>query len=353
MTILFAGGDIGGVRCLVPVAAACLESGFDVRLVAHGAVPSEWRGESSRLLPPCDDPASLIERTRPDCLVFSTSLADGYALALARAAAAGGIPTVHILDHWTSYAARMTTDGGSLFHPTIYTLLDDLAYRDAVADGLPEDNLLIVGQPALHDLAARRDWTPPDGDPKVLFIGEPVLRDQGGDDGNPSYRGYTEVDAIDWFTRAATDLGLSLDVHILPHPRQSGDELMSAWHRAGHNVPATLAHAARGRDLFDQVHGLVGMASMLLYEGWIFGLPVLSIQPGRRRPWLQALDGRQSAWLVDRPEQLSPGLSAWSASMRDAAPGLTDAAVESARHHQAPAAIVAAIRSCLGRGPHR
>jgi len=353
VSILFAGGDIGGVRCLLPVAEACLESGFDVRLVAHGAVHSEWRGESSRLLLPDGDPAGLIERTRPDCVVFSTSLTDGYALALARAAAAGGIPTVHVLDHWSSYAARMTTDGGPLFRPTIYTLLDDFAHRDAVADGLPEGNFLIVGQPALHDLPARRDWTPPDGPPKVLFVGEPVLRDQGGDDGNPAYRGYTELDAIDWFTRAVTSLGLSLDVHVLPHPRQSGDELMAAWHRAGHGVPAILASAARGRDLFEKAHGLVGMASMLLYEGWIFGLPVLSIQPSRRRPWLQALDGRQSAWLVDRPEQLNPGLSAWAASLSAPAPEFIEAALERSCHHQAPAAIVTAIRSCLGKGPHR
>ena len=341
MTILFAGGDVGGVRCLAPVAAACVAAGMDVRLVDHRAMKGEWRGDPGLLV----SPDSV---TDPDCLVFSSSVEDGYALRLARTMAARGVPVIHLLDHWSSYRARMLTDGGDLFQPTLYTALDERARREALAEGIAEEILLVVGQPALHDLAVRDADAPRAAPPRVLFVGEPVRRDQGEDDRHPMFRGYTELDAIDWF--AGLLAAAEATILLLPHPSQPAEELLSAWRTAGRGVPAQLAPPGRrGRDHLGDVEGLAGMASMLLYEGWLYGLPVLSVQPHRRRPYLDCLAGREAAWLVDRPEQLAPAASGWLRALSEAPRAGGEAFEERRRHAEAPRAMVEAIRNCVAR----
>ena len=341
MKILFAGGDVGGARCLTPVAEACIAAGMDVRLVDHGAVKAEWRGDAARLVP-ADSVAD------PDCLVFSSSVADGYALALARAMAGRGVPVIHLLDHWSSYRARMLTDGGELFQPTIYTALDERARREALADGISVESLLVVGQPALHDLAVRAEDAPCAVPPRVLFVGEPVLRDQGGDDSYPLFRGYTEFDAIDWFAGAIASADVT--VLLLPHPRQPAGELLAAWRKAGHGVAAELAAPSRrGRDHFGEIEGVAGMASMLLYEGWLYGLPVLSVQPLRRRPYLDCLAGRKGAWLVDHPAQLDVAAAGWLRALRDPVRS-GEAFEERQRHVEAPGTMVEVIRNCVSGG---
>jgi len=332
---------VGGVRCLTPVAEACVAAGMDVRLVDHGAVKAEWRGDAARLV-------SAEAVSDPDCLVFSSSVADGYALGLARAMAGRGVPVIHLLDHWSSYRARMLTDGGELFRPTIYTALDERARREALADGVSEDSLLVVGQPALHDLGARDAGATRAVPPRALFVGEPVVRDQGSDDSHPMFRGYTEFDAIDWFASALA--GADARVLLLPHPSQPAEELLSAWRKAGRGVAAELApRVRRGRDLFGEIEGLAGMASMLLYEGWLYGLPVLSLQPHRRRPYLDCLSDREAAWLVDRPDRLEPAAAAWLRALGEPPQAGGEAFEERRRHVEAPCALVEAIRACVAR----
>lgn len=348
LKVLFAGGDMGGVRCLVPVAEACLAAGLEVRLVDHGSVASEWRGDPARLVAP---DADILDRLLPDCLVFSSSVDDAYALGLARAAARKGLPVLHLLDHWSSYSARLATDGGEPFRPTLYTVIDERARREALADGIAEETLLVVGQPALHDLAVRAVGAPHVGPPRVLFVGEPVLRNQGGDDSHPLFRGYTEFDAIDWFAGAIARSGAEIDILLLPHPHQPADELLEAWRKAGHGIAARLAPGARrGRDHFGAVEGLVGMASMLLYEGWLYGLPVLSVQPYRRRSLLGCLTDRDMAWLVDQPGLLERGVADWLRAVQGPPRSSGEAFEERERHKAAPSVVVEAIRGCVATG---
>jgi hypothetical protein len=340
---LFVGGDVGGVRCLVPVAEACVAAGIDIGLAANGALLAEWRGDPALLLPL----SSPAPPTGTECVVFSSSLTDGFALAVARAAEGAGVPTIHVLDHWSAYQARMTTDGGEVFRPTIYTVIDDLARREAVAAGVDAETVLIVGQPALHDLPMRKDRPISAQPPRVMLVGEPVMRDQGNDSGHPAYRGYTELDAFGWIAEGVAALDAEIDLILLPHPRQSGDEILAAWAKAGRGVPARLAEAARGRDQLASTQGLIGMASMLLYEGWLFGLPVLSVQPNRRGSLLQTIANRQSAWLVERKSELLPAMAAWLGILNQDSPHSTEATVERARHQSAPRNVLAAIESCL------
>ncbi|RPI72849.1 MAG: hypothetical protein EHM45_21630, partial [Desulfobacteraceae bacterium] len=153
-------------------------------------------------MPSIDD---FIKKNDIGVLVFSSSVHDMLPLRIARRAQALEIPVIHILDNWTGYELRMKNDNKTMFQPYYYTVIDDLAYHEAVKSGVANTNLIITGQPALaslwDDYHKRKNQNSADEvkkigfnpeKPLVTFISEPVEQDQGANDSCASYRGYTE-----------------------------------------------------------------------------------------------------------------------------------------------------------------
>ena len=56
----------------------------------------------------------------------------------------------------------------------------------------------------------------------------------------------------------------------------------------------------RGRDLFPFIVGVSGMASTLLYEAFLIGLPVVSIQPGLLNDLSRMLENKKNVVFIDR-----------------------------------------------------
>jgi hypothetical protein len=63
----------------------------------------------------------------------------------------------------------------------------------------------------------------------------------------------------------------------------------------------------------DPLTGAVGMASIMLYEAWLLGRRVLSLQPNLHLEPLRALGRRDGVVLIDTPDGAAQRIREWTA----------------------------------------
>jgi hypothetical protein len=328
MRALFASGDVGGARAILPITERCVEEGIDAAFVDNGHIskeaPSHLVRISSDALGSIDQFENLLFKNDIRVFIFASSLKDSTALTFARSMKAHNVPVIHVLDQWNSYQSRMETDGLPVFIPDHYAVMDDLAYRAAIADGIDGSTLMITGQPALANLAAEfAQWkTKIDrsilnhegfdpGKRLISFISEPVEHDQGATIESPGYRGYTEKDVIRRFCEILQPFSKDIQIAMLPHPREDQDALAELWNANKGELFGKILNLTRGRYGVFMSDGVAGMGSVLMSEAWLLGKPVISIQPGLRLPSLQMLQHRQDVVFVDSYSGISETLTDW------------------------------------------
>ena len=215
MNALFASGDVGGVRAILPIMGRCLKEGIGMVFSDNGQIsqdaPKHWLKVSPEALGSEVLLETFVHKNNIRVFIFASSLKDPTALSLARQIKKLQQPVIHVLDNWTSYRGRMATDGLPAFIPDYYAVMDDMAYRAAIEDGVDESTLMITGQPALANLAAEfAQWkTKMDrsilnhegfdpGKRLISFISEPVEHDQGITPETPDYRGCPDAFRLDF-----------------------------------------------------------------------------------------------------------------------------------------------------------
>lgn len=274
MRVLFVGGDVGGCRALEPVVQEASKRGYDVSLADHGF----WKGKDPRNI--SDDKAvEMVKSGTVDVFSFSTSVKDVFPLYLARCCRERNIPALCMLDSWVNFRWRLELDGNGLFLPDRYAVMDREAFDDAVAEGLPEDILSVTGQPAFASLAPLPEVFNSDGRRIVLFASEPVEMDRGGDKSFPEYCGYTEKIVFPLFCRALQEYSGQIYLLVAPHPREDVSVLEQLWQEHRGSLEGRILAPGEGRKAFLSAFAVAGMASILLYEAWLLGIPVLSLQP--------------------------------------------------------------------------
>lgn len=320
INVLFAAGDVGGARALTPVIQAATAQGHRVSVLRHGHITQETETDWRWLDPGSIETANLdalINDANPEVVIFATSVKDPIALSLARRAQAQGIKTIHVLDSWTSYRARMTTDGLPAFSPDIYAVMDTPAAEAAADAGISETTIQITGQPALSDILARHSLPhsekghQDDKVVKLLFVSEPITFDQGSSDESSSYRGYTEIDVMQTLCRALQPMADRISLSILPHPRDDVSNLSSLWIKNRQALQGVVLPKATKTIPLERYDGIIGMASILLYESWLLGQPTLSIQPNLRQDALRQIDLRPGTRLIDSPDDAEVEIQAW------------------------------------------
>jgi len=327
VTLLFAASEIGSWHALAPVAHSCVQSGMTVLLSQRGAAETATVGIGAALLPCGETPAQIdafLLQHNVQAVVFSSNVSDPQPLSIARRASQKGLPTLHVLDYWNGYAQRLRLDGLPQFQPDIYAVPDKLAQTAALGEGIAGKTLRVTGQPAFadtftavapndQDKRAQKKAAGCDPDlPLMLFVSEPVTQDQGSDPTSPGYRGYTERDVIRLILSILRPLAGRLQLAALPHPREDGTMLCAQLEQGKGALATCLIRLARGRDALALADGVAGMASTLLYEAWLHGLPVASIQPGLQVSSLATLRQRQGVLFLDQHEGLQTALTAWS-----------------------------------------
>jgi hypothetical protein len=167
--------------------------------------------------------------------------------------------------------------------PDIYAVMDGHARDEAAAEGIPAEVLRVTGQPALVsaiESPGRASGVSP-GAARLLFVSEPVRLDHG------LTRGYTEDGVLRAVCEALQPVAAGVRIGILPHPREDAGTLEDVWKQACGALRGDVLSIGRGSDALPGSVGVIGMASMLLYEAWLRGVPVASVQPGLRMASLQ------------------------------------------------------------------
>ena len=98
---------------------------------------------------------------------------------------------------------------------------------------------------------------------------------------------------------------------LVPHPRQDLKKLKKQWNMSGGSQYGSVCDNRRGRDLLPFVDGVIGMASTLLYEAWLLGKIVISIQPGLIVDSLRTLSHKKGIVFIDQYESAEEEICNW------------------------------------------
>ena len=164
---------------------------------------------------------------------------------------------IQLIETWYGYRKRLTAnDAWNL--PNILMLVDQIAAREAISEGIPKEIQRIVGNPAWEQIK------PGTCDIKnTLFIGAPVQKGYG------SILGYDEVSAWSLVLKTANSFPhLFGELFYAPHPEQS--------------LPRNLGKAKLTKyrpDKIELFDNYIGMFSAPLVEAFLAERRTISIQP--------------------------------------------------------------------------
>jgi hypothetical protein len=362
--ILVVAGDAGGARAILPALSVLKRNRYPFEIVEHRFLAAEAPSQWKRVQLPSESsiPREWIDRY--DACLFGTSVRDVWPLTIARAANAAGVPTITVLDNWMSYRKRLETDGQAMFLPNAYAVMDNLARDEAVADGVPAPCLHIVGHPGLARLAEEflafdvtrkkasaliaAPWSENDAR-LLLFISEPAEKDQGANEQSATFRGYTEKNVLSLFAEALQPFHNSVQIGLVPHPRENAVDLMTHWNKCRGKVKGGLLPMESGREAVFLADGVCGMASLLLLEALLLGKPVISLQPGLQHPHLDFLKKKGLKHFVTSAGAVRPVVGRWMKTTQSSASGKRRLHPELALHRNADESCAALITAIANR----
>ena len=233
-----------------------------------------------------------LERQSPDLLVTATGFAD-FEPSLWRLGRRLGIRSVAAIESWTNLRRRFPEDGGDLNQPDVLCVVDEWMRDRLLEEEWCRARLHVIGQPHLEALVgrlAKRRVKRVSGDiPMLVFFSETLRQDFPGD--GPGYDQYSVGEKL---VAALAGLG-PLSLIIQPHPREDR-EVWKGW-LAERDIPPGISVRIGGdstESLLVACDGAIGMTTMVLVEAALLGVPVLSLQPGRKKivnPVLDDLEG--------------------------------------------------------------
>jgi len=329
MRVLAAAGDPGGARCLIAVLKSLENVGIDCSIVRHGFLdkeaPVRWHRESHHRAEMKGSVYQKIREGNYDIFLFSGSVDDGVPLEIGHIARECGVYLVTILDSWTSYSDRLKLEGKPVLYPDLYTVIDKHSYEQAIIEGIPADALHLTGQPALFDLdcrveslefTKREDWLSTKGlNPEkktLLFISEPVESDHSSSRESGRYRGYTEKIVLQQLLNSLECFYSDLQLVILPHPRENRIQLAATWNRYRGKLDGRILQDVDTLETVFFSDGIIGMASIVLYQAWLCRKPTLSCQPNLCRQDLYFLQELDDCVFVTDPIQIDAEVKKWA-----------------------------------------
>ena len=363
--ILFASGDVGGARALVPVIKCCESASTPFQVLANGhivrEVPGTWPMVNPSELSDIFKIRDYYQKNNIGVMVFSSSVKDSFPLWLARWTKNIGIPVVHVLDSWSQYRQRMEMGAFPAFKPDVYTVMDELAYSEAQKNGIDPSSLKITGQPALahlleefHRFQENSSHSPFHSvcnhrqKKFILFVSEPARRDQGSDGSHPYFRGYTEQSVLEHFLHSVRPYSEKIFIGILPHPREEKDALDNIWKNYCESINGQILNSKHARQSLFFADGIAGMASIMLYEAWLLGKPVISLQPGLRLDPLRMFEKRNGMAFVDSQQSFTKVLTSWIEAIPPKKKSLCRPDI--ALHNNAPVNVFTIIETILEKG---
>jgi hypothetical protein len=360
MVVFVSAIEVGSVRALIPVCIDLASMGYSLLIEKKGFFAIEEIDELDCFYVKNsldeNNIKSFLLKMKVDIVLFSVNISNVRPLKIARIAKELKIETIHLLDYWGNYRNRLELDKEKTFQPTQYLVPDEFAKKKAIEDGVNAELISVVGQPAFANVRgsyqkAKKLINPFEEKTKngykiILFASEPVSFDQGESiEENRNYRGYTEQKVLQILIKGLESTQGRYMVAVLPHPREDIKRLKSIWQSCGGERYGKVVSNFRSSDLLPFVSGVVGMASTLLYEAWLNGKPILSLQPGLRYDTMRMLSDKDGVVFVDKYKGASNIVSHWLPTLCDK--NTQQQHLELMLHKKSSRLIIEKLHDCL------
>jgi len=325
--VLICAGDVGGARSLIPVIDNLSKRMINYIIINHGYLGENVPKNISegKMI---ENSYALIEKLfnngQVGTYLFTTSVKDTLALKWARYTKNLKIPTYCLLDSAIRIKDRMQLDNKPTFFPDFMFLQDNESFECAMNDGFNKKNLILSGQPALFDLYEENNkWLQEDRDrlfkknkwlenkKVILFVSEPVKKDQGSSSKSPQYRGYTEENVISVLCKHLQKFHNKVQISILPHPRDNVNSLLDIFLKYHDKLKFDIFNCSSGREGILFADGIIGMASILLYESWLIGKPTISLQPNIINEDYLYLEKKEGMIVIKEENDFKKIISSW------------------------------------------
>ncbi len=266
--ILFVTGQYAGAQYIHPLLEKwSVSNSPNWSLVATGASRKYWDDAqvSYNLVetPLINNVAKCIDELKPSLIIVSASAnihLEGLFIANAKKR---GITTASFIDIWANYLMRFKHSGELIFPDSVFAI-DEKCAEEMIVDGIPQDIIRVIGQPYLEKITKN---TPRLGT-TTLLTSQPIKKYLGNS------LGYDEAD----FWKICLDAIKKTrrgDVLATRHP----DEDSYTDRQANSNI---IWSAGQGIDDVADSHTVIGMFSMQMMVGYLWGRKVASIQPHLR-----------------------------------------------------------------------
>ncbi|MCZ7384082.1 MAG: CDP-glycerol glycerophosphotransferase family protein [Candidatus Methanoperedens sp.] len=247
----------------------------------------------------------ILETEKPEILLTGTSRIRSLEKELTVLGRKTGIKSLAVLDYWSNYWQRFSNlETGNRFEylPDKIAVMDELAKKEMVAEGFPQDTIAVTGNPHFDDIKNSKHMFTDDGlrtirknlsvnqnQNVVTFVSETNSLDYGTSPEKKGligeYLGFTEADSLKGLVNAMISISeQEKDKYFLVivklHPREENAPFYPD------NLPENMAfkvikkHDPREVIMISEL--VVGMASALIFEAGIMGKPVISYQPNLR-----------------------------------------------------------------------
>lgn len=194
-------------------------------------------------------------------LVTGTSWGDHLELEMIDLCRAHHVRTISILDYWSNYRSRFLLDG-RLIYPDDYIVMDKLAQKEAIAEGVPSEIISVLGHPGLEQFVRQGNEIKKNPNRRVLLASQPLSVLYG------DRLGYTEFDFLHDCVNVLQYLNLEFSIKF--HPKDCA-EIRSIYQDS----------AIEGKlyDILCDFDTVIGMNSMALLHAHLMGKKIISYQP--------------------------------------------------------------------------
>jgi len=312
--------DPGGTNTIIPLFRPLQERGYEVILYGKDVALKIYRQSGLDANDIAEyvsefgkaEIQEFIEKINPDCIITGTSIEDFTERYLWKASEKLNIPSFAILDQWINYGIRFSKYGAynsdiykddrvHPFLPMKILVMDEIARREAIKDGLEPKRIEITGQPyfetlmqkvdqitqsAIQDI--RKKLNVEEDDFVITFASEPVSVDYRGNIDGQDYWGYNEKTIFKELIKAIVHIvpefkrGISIVIKL--HPREGKKNYCEVIKNLkSNNVKVTIVESFDSYSLITASDLVCGMSSMFLIEAVVIGKPVISIAIGLNR----------------------------------------------------------------------
>jgi predicted glycosyltransferase len=308
--------DPGGANVIIPLYAPLVKKGYEVQLYGKDYALKIFENngcQAKDIMRSVEAVAggsilSFLKKEKPDFIITGTSADDKTEKYLWQASRELGIGSFAVLDQWINYGIRFSDYGladirtydnskSMPYLPSQIMVMDKYAKEEMIREGIPENRIVITGQPHFAELIGKIKGKNPEqirndkaldrDDYVILFISEPISKMYMENDDREPYLGYNEKTIIKEFLKVLSGIqpgsNKKLRVIIRPHPKEDlaiYDAYINQYQGA---LNIEVDQAADPLDLIIISDLICGMASMLMVEAALCGKPLISIQIGLKR----------------------------------------------------------------------